>query len=194
MLIQPFLNFRRTLAFAICAFTLILTQQASATVFDVNRVIGTGSVTGFLETDGTLGVLSTGSIIDFQLTISAPGLSGGSPDVINFANSTQIFADGTALSATLTELTFDFLATGLMILQGGNNFNFWCLDGLNRDCGGDDSTEFVGFASPTAAVSYANVGAVVIGTVQSTGVPVPMTLSLMMLGLFAVGYSRRKAD
>ena len=41
---------------------------------------GAGSVTGFIQTDGTLGTLSSNNITDWTLTLAAPNLSGGSPE------------------------------------------------------------------------------------------------------------------
>ena len=50
-----------------------VTADASI-VYNLNRTIGAGTVTGFIETDGTIGVLSTANITDWILTLTAPNL------------------------------------------------------------------------------------------------------------------------
>lgn len=80
----------------------------AAIVYDVNRVIGDGTVTGFVETDGTLGILTSGNITNWSLTLTAPNLLGGSPEVIDFATQVQTYLSGPATTATSTQLLFDF--------------------------------------------------------------------------------------
>ena len=104
---------------------------ASATIiYDVNRTIGAGTVTGFIETNGTLGVLVSTDITNWVLTLTAPNLLGGSPDVIDFATQTSTVVFGTATTATLTQLLFDFSLSGthLLLLHGSGPNNYWCLE------------------------------------------------------------------
>src|SRR3569832_2623106 len=60
---------------SVAALALLIATASSASyagpIIDVNRAIGAGSVSGTIETDGTLGVLSTTSIIDWNLAIDA---------------------------------------------------------------------------------------------------------------------------
>lgn len=99
--------------------------NAHATVFNVDRTIGGGTVTGYITTDDTIGALSSANIIDWAFTLTSPGLNGGSPDSISAGN-LQISA---GLSATATDLLFDFSLAGFTFFQGGPDDNGWCLAG-----------------------------------------------------------------
>ena len=79
---------KNILCFAAIALFMMI-GAAQAITYNVNRTIGAGTVTGFVETDGTIGILATGNITDWVLTLSAPNLAGGSPDVIGFATQTE---------------------------------------------------------------------------------------------------------
>jgi hypothetical protein len=87
--------------------------SASPITYDVSQTVGAGSVTGFIETDGTIGVLSTGNILDWNLllndsmtTLDLVGPPGGQ-------NSAGV--GGSDLSATATQLLFNFSG-----MDGGN--------------------------------------------------------------------------
>jgi hypothetical protein len=44
--------------------------SAGTITYDVAQTIGPGSVTGFIETDGTIGVLDNTNILDFNLLLN----------------------------------------------------------------------------------------------------------------------------
>jgi hypothetical protein len=116
---------------AVLAGVLMLCLAAPANasiIYNVDRTIGNGTVTGFIETDGTLGQLTTANIIDWGITLTAPNLAGGSPDVIDFATAKNTLISGTATTATPTQLLFDFNLEGsqVFLLHGGSG-NLWCL-------------------------------------------------------------------
>ena len=126
---------------------LCTVSVANATIiYDVNRTIGTGSVTGFIETDGTLGALSTANIVDWAFTLTAP-LLPGSPDMISLGDSGFHVVDvsGMPLSATSTELIFDFSpGMGFAIFRRtGSNGVCWVQ--TSATCFGDQ-TEVIGLA------------------------------------------------
>jgi len=181
------------------ALALALIWSVSATtnasiIYTVNRTVGQGSVAGFIETDGTLGVLTSGNITNWEITLSAPNLKGGSPDVINFATQTQTNLGGTATTATATQLLFDFTLAGtnFFLLTGGSG-NFWCLETAN--CTGDGPGEHIGLNSLTFITSAQSAtftpGNLVFAEVSA--VPVPAAVWLFgssLMGL--VGMARRK--
>ena len=55
---------------SVAALALLIATASSASyagpLFDLIRAIGEGSVSGTIESDGTIGVLSTTSIIDWN--------------------------------------------------------------------------------------------------------------------------------
>lgn len=188
-------NLPAAIALIACAITAN-TASASTITYDVNRTIGDGTITGFIETDGTLGTLGIANITDWTFTLTAPNLLGGSPDTIDFSTQIQTYIIGTAFSATSTELLFDFDYVGeaFVIFQGGGGLNnFWCID-VNASCivkGGD--AEYIGFdTTGTLAQTEFRSGLVTIAAVSP--VPVPAAAWLFgsgLIGLIAV--ARRKA-
>jgi len=170
---------------AMCALLVfsIFSSHANATlVYNVNRTIGAGTVTGFIETNGTLGTLDSMDITNWMLTLTAPNLTGGSPDVIDFASDLQTTIFGTATTATATQILFDFNLAGnhYLILQGGGpNANYWCVE--TALCGNGGPGEVIGNDAnsngPTQTVSRS--GQLVIAQV----VPIPAASWLFLSGL-----------
>src|SRR3569832_2539906 len=119
---------------SVAALALLIATASSASfvvpIFDVNRAIGAGSVSGTIETDGTIGGLSTTSIIDWNLAIDDG--DGIGPFVLTSANSLrQIVCN--LLSATANSIVFYFAgSSGYALFQNAtnnNNQNRWCVEG-----------------------------------------------------------------
>lgn len=171
-----------------------MTTNAASIVYDINRTIGAGTVTGFVQTDGTLGVLSAPNITDWSLTLAAPNLFGGSPSSISFASgSTSLF--GLATTATLSQLLFDFSDAGsFFLLQSATNpFNFWCLETVNVSCTGSGPGEHMGQGSPFfVGQSATHSGPTVLGAVSVAPVPEPEIYAMMGVGLGLLGWVGRR--
>lgn len=165
-------------------------------VYNVNRSIGAGSVVGTIETDGTLGTLSSANIVDWTFTLTSASLTLGSPSVITMAGGGLTFEVGGLFSATAFDLTFDFSGApgGFMLFQGSGGGNYWCLQ-TNGCFNFDGAMEAIGFGpngsfgieAETAAYSTAQVVASV-----GNAIPEPGMLCLLGLGLLGLGASRRK--
>ncbi len=181
---------------------LAATGANASIIYDVDRTfyddgtgMVTGTVTGFISTDGTMGVLSVTNIEDWSLTLSADNLNGGIPDTINKANGVTSL-DGTAVTATETQLLFDFGAEGdsLLFLAGSSN-NFWCLE--TRFCTGDgiNFTEQIGLNDDGGKVAqyvqYPDDTILVFA--NAAVIPVPSAVWLFGSGLIGlIGFARRK--
>lgn len=176
----------------VAALALFFSTWASANiVYSVNRTIGAGSVVGTIETDGTLGTINSGNILDWSFTLTSPTLLGGSPDIITMAGARQTGELGGFLTATLTDLLFDFSAGpvgGFLVFQGGNG-NFWCVQ-TNGCFDNNGSGEGMGFTSNNAEVVIYRTQQVIATTTNA--VPEPTLLLLVATGLVALGFSRRK--
>jgi hypothetical protein len=94
---------------------------ATAITYSVNQTIGVGSATGNIVTDGTIGVLNSADILNWNLLLNDGtntfNLSGPPTSL------SQVTVDGTDLSATASQLLFNFSAGGglfdLLDIDGG---------------------------------------------------------------------------
>lgn len=93
--------FSKTAAlFALCA----ISAHASAIVYNVNDDVGAfGHITGTVTTDGTIGVLSAGNFIQWNLNV----VGNGNTDTLTDANS-HVFIGGSSTTATAANIFFDF--------------------------------------------------------------------------------------
>lgn len=171
---------------------LSLPGLAGAAIYDVNRVIGAGGVTGFIETDGTFGAIGDTNIVDWSLTLSEGG------DVItllgpNSGANSGVMTSGSGVTATPTQLWFDFTAAAdtWLLFQApsiGSGMNSWCLE--TDQCTGNASSESV-LVGSTGEISALRSGLELIGTRTADPVPEPSTWMLMMGGLAAIMLRRR---
>ncbi|MDJ0785704.1 MAG: choice-of-anchor Q domain-containing protein [Myxococcota bacterium] len=101
------------------ALWLAASVPAAAIVYDVDRTIGSGTVTGFIETDGTLGDVVTANLVDWQLTLT---VGGTSVDLLGPAS-----GDNSAL--TFVGLGFDATPSQLIATVSGGVAGFQvCLE------------------------------------------------------------------
>jgi hypothetical protein len=176
-----------------CTLWLVFTGSAAADiVYDVHGPVGPGFVTGTITTDGTIGTLFTFDIVAFNLTLNdgtatatlASGVNGG-----------LVFVSGGSLTATATDLMFNFNTSGTFV-------NFFTSPGCQpiwtlRTSGGtacnlvSGTVMSVQASSSTgpATVSETGAGNVVIATV----VPEPGSVGLMVAGLVSlIGLCKRR--
>lgn len=185
------------------------TANAAAITYHVDRIIDAGTVTGTITTNGALGTLSAGDIEDWTLTLTAPNLvlipgetsstiSRFGPDGTTFTGNT--FLVGDAVSATHTELSFNFDTTNpaskyFFLVGIPDPKNFWCLE-TGSVCANDTETyaEKMGLNNNNVdevAQSIGRSGEVVFATAV---IPVPAAIWLFgsgLLGLFGLARIRR---
>ncbi|MEO0484463.1 MAG: hypothetical protein AAF092_00980 [Pseudomonadota bacterium] len=175
---------------AIAALALIFGTSVQATTYNLNLTPGTGSVAGYIQTDGTVGQLVGGNIMDWSLTIT----TNGGFETIDMANSAMsYFAGSTALSATSSQLIFDFSdPTGDFLLFQGGTFSatFLCVQS-SSSCGGGPP----GFSIGRAAGGGNTDNEAVSGEVafaDAAPVPLPAAGMSLVLGLAGLGALARR--
>lgn len=151
------------------------------TTYDVNLSIGADTVTGTIVTDGNTGVLVGSDIVNYALTFTGaiPGFDPNGP--LNVA----VF--GNALSATSTELLFDFTASGALYLSDINNDIprfVVCGPGYTNFCGG------VGLSDGSGIEFTPETGTQVIGT--AAALPEPSSLWPLAIGVLGLAGSMRR--
>ena len=159
-------------------------------IYDVDLNIGGGEVTGTIETDGSLGALASGNIIDWNLSLT--DLSG--TFLLNGATNSAVLISGSAFTSTLSDLSFNFNAgSGFVLFQNpsiGSGTNYWCID--NGGCANINvpgMTVRVGSSSGDVGALYQ--GNTIIGSIAGVeSIPEPTSLAMFALGMIGLA-SRR---
>jgi hypothetical protein len=174
--------------------------SASSITYEVDQTVGAGSVTGFIETDGTTGILGSGDILNWNLT-----LNDGTPTTFDLlgplsGSNSQLDLQGSDLSATATQLLFNFNDTseGFVLFQApntGSKQDFWCpadADTVNT-CANEPSGEALQI-SPTGTLQFSSLSgtAVVIASVSTSVVPEPSSIPFAVAGLFGILVAGRR--
>jgi IPTL-CTERM motif len=102
---------------------------ASPIAYSVNRTIAAGSVTGTIQTDGTIGVLGAANVVDWNLTLN----DGTNTFILTgpaSGNNSHVFITGSDVSATATNLLFNFsgVDSGYFLFQVsfGSGLHYYC--------------------------------------------------------------------
>lgn len=186
-----------------CATACLLLVSAGSAAADItyvaNRTVGEGTLDLSITTDGTLGVLTTANILDWSLVLddgfTVRTLEG--PGGLN--NSQARVSDRPSLSATASDLLFDFdvvsdfLNPSAFIIQivnggdGGVFEPFWCI--AYSSCVGQQTESF----SPDGLTVQQSdrAGLFIVGSVNSV-VPEPAAWVLAILGFAAAGTALRR--
>jgi hypothetical protein len=160
------------------------TASFAATIYTLNNTIGAGGVTGTIETNGTIGTLVATDITDWNIviddgtnTFNLLGPSSG--------NNSQLFMSaGAAISATSTDLLFDFSGfTGGVLFQNpfiGSSQNWYAFedqaDGIGTGVLGSENLR-VGSGTLTSEIRS---GVSVIASVEQ---PIPEPSAALLFGM-----------
>jgi hypothetical protein len=187
-------RFTRAQQLLMAGLLLFAASTAHANIiYQVNRSIGAGSLTGHIETNGTLGALTTADFVDWSLTLVSPDINGGAPSTIVDGSNPFLLSSPDVLSATGTELRFDFSINAFFYALTSTG-DFWCLAG-GGNVGCFEPGEVIGYSDSNGEASavVAHQGIVAFGTAAATAVPLPASWALITIALGALAAQRRRA-
>ena len=176
---------------------LLLPAPAGATVYLVDRAIGDGSVKGRITTTDTTGVLVTGNIVDWTLTLvdkSGTSVDIGGPK--SGKDNASVEVSGTALTASTKALRFDFGTDAGFLLfrspKGGAADGLWCV--YVATCTQPALTGGEAVWATHGGVNEANAAREGLVILAIAKVPEPATLALLggAAGGLLLAYRRRK--
>jgi hypothetical protein len=160
---------------------------AGSTDYNVSIAVGSGSVSGFIQTNGAVGTLSAADITNWNLL-----LNDGSSSFDLVGSNSQLLVGGTSFSATATDLLFNFSnsSSDFVLFQNpsiGSSENWLCFEGTSNGCSGSPSSINlrVGFGSVQI---LGETGVQVVAT--SATVPEPgsfVLLGVNLLGAALIG-------
>lgn len=104
----------------------------AATIYQVNRNLGDVTVLGTITTDGTIGTISPANITAWDFTLSSSNFATQAQLSSALPNN-QLTIVGTAVSATATQLRFNFGAAAGTEIRFRSSLpdNYWSLETLN---------------------------------------------------------------
>jgi hypothetical protein len=204
---------RVLIALTACVLTLLAATAHANIVYIFNTTstsanptgnpLQTDTVLGTITTDGTLGILASSNILSWNLNL-IDGLNAANNFLLTPANSEVVHVLGNALSATATDLYFNFSMSGAeFLIQGdlrGNSkhpissgWNYFCFSATGGWC----------LAGETIAPQYVyNDGVIVTGAAAPIGqqpldqgqhaISEPSILGLVALGLLCLGGNLRR--
>jgi len=94
---------QKSLAVILLAAPMLAASAADIT-YNVDEIIGAGTVVGTITTDGTIGTLKNKDVVAFDLTVTAPNLEDGPSVVISNLNGGLAQYNSGGLSATATTI------------------------------------------------------------------------------------------
>ena len=166
--------------------------NASHVIYNVDRIIGAGRVTGFIETDGAIGPLTAADFVDWNLLLFDGTSSFTLLGPLSGSNS-AVFVQGADTEAFGTFLLFNFsgIDNGVFLFQQGlfSGNHYYC------DASQPDPCRFPGetVVPVSVTVGFQNAdlhGVMVIGNAADT-TPEPGSCALLLTGVGLVLGNRK---
>lgn len=181
------------------------TTPAAAATYAGTRQVGTGLVKLLVVTDDTLGVLTDDNVLDWTVSVTNGNDTQTLFGPLSGDNS-LLRLKGTALSASATQLLFDFEGAGILMFatEFSPAVRGYCMDGQTFfpfRCGEDNilgsERIFFGLRGPDNVNVFTN-GVVVLGAAVDgppsppASVPEPTAWALMIMGFGLAGAQLRR--
>ena len=184
---------------ALVAALLTTAAPAAAATYVGSHTVGTsGLVNVSITTDDTLGVLGSGNILDWTIHVQNSTESQDLFGPLSGANSV-LRLGGTALSATSTELLFDYDGQGVLafVTEFSSAVRGLCLDGAvpftARCLGAPTGSELLVFGIPNPDnLKVLFSGTRQLGMATAGAAPEPGAWALMIAGFGLAGGALRR--
>lgn len=181
---MAFMNSIRAASVLALSFVAV---SADAITYTASRPVGTGTVDLSITTDGTLGVLTNANLVGWSITVT----EGADSFTLVPGNSASLM--GAGVSATSTDLSFDFGSGDLWLIQTptfGSGDPFWCVqsDGC-FDFSGPAEGILPRFSNFNSYVRQPYSGVQVIA---SAVIPEPASWAMLIAGFGLVGTGLRR--
>jgi len=185
---------RNLLCGAIALLAFAATAASAATTYVASRDVGSGFLNLSITTDDTLGVLATANILDWDITVTN-GLDTFRLQGPGGLNNSQRRVEGSALTATASDLLFDFSSNVFQafLVQTpdlGSGLQGWCV-GTRRTCSEPAVEAIIADTSGTITVTPRTGNQIIASVAGPLGVPEPTTWALMIGGFGMAGAALR---
>jgi len=175
------MSFRSILSALATAAVLAIASQvsvsASPITYDVSLPVGDGSVTGWIQTDGTPGTITSSNINFWNLTLTEGTNSVALVNTPTFQDS-FVGSSSTDLSATASELLYNFSGSGFLQFDNsgfattGLPLAYLCFASVSG-CGQNGDAQAPGISFTISGDPFSpRTGTVQIGTAEAVPGPI----------------------
>jgi len=155
-------------------------------IYNIDLTPNSGSITGTIETDGTIGTLQLANILNYSLTLN----DSVDSYIINSINSTLNVNGSSQLFSTATELLFNFEGTTSNWRWDASPLGEHWMFALQAQTG--NGYVFLNHNFRIDEHSQTENGYTGIQVVAMTNIPEPSTLAIFALGMIGLASRRFK--
>ncbi len=166
----------------------VAVSPADATVYNVNRTIGVGSVVGTITTDGATGTINPMDFTAWDLVLTG---DGATTTIASTDGNAAVWGQGVDITADATNVSFNFSGNdgGFLVFQDGQGSGnkYWCVNSTNGGCLQSESVVPQYYMDPTAQFVTLSGNQVIASAAAAA--PEPATWAMMLLGFAGLGYA-----
>ena len=150
-------------------------------------------MSGYFQTDGTIGALSLSKITDFSISITDDDVNGGVTNMATpfIGSGLHLVFSATALVATTTDILFDFSSVGLFFAYTDTG-DFWCVGGSGSGGCFIDNADVIGYSDTTNGYEEQTGYGGLTSIASVAAVPLPASLPLLAVSPLSAAAPRKR--